>query len=87
MAVSSDDLRRYLDGHRRAEARLRAETLQRLRLLTEGEAREEYTSLWRVWETSRFAGDQAALDRLAIADRVALRRRLRPAAKHRERTV
>ncbi len=75
MDVSRADLRRYLDGHRAADARLREETLRRLPLLTLEEARSEYDSLCRVWEASRGSGDETASDRRAIQDRVALRRR------------
>lgn len=74
--VSRDELRRFLRGHRVAEARLREETLRRLASLSVEEARAEYDSLCRVWETSRMLGDRAALDRRAIQERVALRRRL-----------
>lgn len=76
MPVSREDVQRYLDGHRAAEARLREEALRRLRSLTVDEARAEYDSLCRVWEASRALADQVALDRRAIEDRVALRRRL-----------
>lgn len=71
-----EDVQRYLVGHRAAGARLRAETLRRLRVLTVEEARAEYDSLCEVWEASRALGDQKALDRQAIAERIALRRRL-----------
>jgi len=74
--VSRADLRRFLDGHRTAAARLREEALRRLAPLTVDEARAEYDSLCRVWEASRALADQVALDRRAIEDRVALRRRL-----------
>jgi len=76
MAVSGVDLKQYLDGHRRAERVLRAETFRRLASLTVELARDEYDSLCRVWETSRALADSAALDRRAIQERVALRRRL-----------
>lgn len=76
MRVSRDDLKRFLDGHRAANARLREEALRRLPLLSVDEARAEYDSLCRVWETSRALGDGTALDRRAIRERVALRRRL-----------
>ncbi len=76
MAVSGADLKQYLDGHRRAERVLRAETLRRLASLTVEQARDEYDSLCRVWEMSRALADPAALDRRAIQARVALRRRL-----------
>lgn len=84
MAISRQDVLRYLSGHRRAEARLRRETWRRLAALTVAEARAEYASLWQAWQASRAGGDQAALDRRAIQDRVALRRRL---AARRERPV
>ncbi len=74
--VSREDLDRFLQGHRTADALLREQTLRRLSSLTVEEARVEYDSLCAVWEMSRGTGDQAALDRWAIADRVALRRRL-----------
>ena len=74
--VSRDDLKRFLDGHRAADARLRRETLRRLPTLSVEAARAEYDALWRVWERTRTHGDVAALDRRAIQDRVALRRRL-----------
>ena len=74
--VSRDDLKRFLDGHRAADARLREQTLRRLPAVSVDDARAEYDSLCRVWETSREQGDTAALDRRAIQERVALRRRL-----------
>jgi len=75
MGVSRADLRRYLDGHRAADAHLRKETLRRLPMLSLEEARAEYDSLCRVWEASRGSGDEARIDRRAIQDRVTLRRR------------
>ncbi len=74
--VSRRDLERFLNGHRAADARLREETLRRLASLTVDEARVEYDSLCRVWEASRSPGGESALDRRAIEDRVAFRRRL-----------
>jgi hypothetical protein len=71
-----EDVQRFLAGHRAADVRLRREALRRLRRLTVEEARAEYDALYRVWEASRAFGDRAALDRRAIADRIALRRRL-----------
>lgn len=76
MAVSGADLKRYLDGHRRAERVLRAETLRRLASLTVEQSRAEYDSLCRVWEVSRARADSAGLDRRVIQERVALRYRL-----------
>ena len=76
MAVSGADLKGYLDGHRRAERVLRAETLRRVASLTVEQARDEYDSLCRVWEVSRALGDSAGLDRRAIQEHVALRHRL-----------
>jgi len=76
MPVTREDLRRYLDGHRIAAARLRAEALRRLASLTVDEARDEYDSLCRVWEASGAHADGRALDRRAIADRITIRRRL-----------
>lgn len=74
--VSRDDLKRFLDGHRAADARLRRETLRRLATLSVDDARAEYDALCRIWDNTRTLGDIAALDRRAIQDRVALRRRL-----------
>lgn len=74
--VSRDDLKRFLEGHRVADARLRGDTLRQLESLTVDEARADYDSLCRVWEASRALDDGSALDRRAIQDRVALRRRL-----------
>jgi hypothetical protein len=71
-----EDVRRYLAGHRAADVRLRREALRRLRSLAVEEARAEYDALCQVWEASQAFGDRAALDRRAIADRIALRRRL-----------
>lgn len=76
MAISPDDLRRFLDGHRAADRVLRQQTLTRLRSLTVEQARAEYDSLVRLWEASGAREDQGGLDRRTIEDRVALRRRL-----------
>ena len=76
MTVSRADLRRFLDGHRAADARLREETLRKLPALSIDEARAEYDSLCRVWETSRLVGDAGRLDPASIEQRIALRRRL-----------
>jgi len=76
VTVSRADLRRFLDGHRAADARLREETLRKLPALSTDEARAEYDSLCRVWETSRLAADAGRLDHGAIDERIALRRRL-----------
>ena len=76
MMISGADLKRYLDGHRRAERVLRAETLRRLASLTVEQARDEYDSLCRVWEMSRALDDPAGPNRRAFPERVALRRRL-----------
>jgi len=75
--VSRHDLMRFLDGHRTADAVLRRMSLERVVALTVDEARTEYDSLCRVWEASRAGGNDRALDARSIADRVALRRRLR----------
>jgi hypothetical protein len=76
MVVSSADLRQYLDGHRRAERVLRAETLRRLASLTVEQSRDEYDSLCQVWDMSGALEDPAGLDRREIQERVALRRRI-----------
>ncbi len=74
--ISREDLTRFVDGHRAAEAHIREETVKRLRLLTVDEARAEYESLCHVWETAvRSPADEQAINRLGIEDRVALRRR------------
>lgn len=74
--VSPDDLKRFLEGHRAANTRLREEALRRLASLSVEAARAEYDSLCRVWEASRAPDEEAALDARAIQERVALRRRL-----------
>ncbi|HET7875891.1 MAG TPA: hypothetical protein VFN71_10230 [Methylomirabilota bacterium] len=76
MPVSGEDLRRFLEGHRVADRLLREEELRRVRSLTVEAAREEYDMLWRLWAASPKDGDQAALDRRGIEERVALRRKL-----------
>jgi hypothetical protein len=76
MPVNCDDLKRCLEGHRIAAARLRAETLRRLRFLTVDQAREEYDSMSRVWEASSAPPDDPAVDRHEIKARVGLRRQL-----------
>jgi len=77
MAVSREDVQRFLDGHRRANDVTRAETHARLRTLTVEESQAEYDALCRVWEAGGgpVAGREA-LDRLVLRDRLALRRRL-----------
>lgn len=50
--------------------------LRRLPALSVDAARAEYDSLCRVWETSRRPAEEAAIDRRAIEDRVAFRRRI-----------
>jgi hypothetical protein len=76
VTVSRADLRRFLDGHRAADALLREEMLRKLPAMSTDESRAEYDSLCRVWETSRLAADASRLDPGAIEERVALRRRL-----------
>jgi hypothetical protein len=76
MPVSSEALRQFLDGHRAAGRLLRRQTLRQLALLTEDESRAEYDALCRVWEASGSIEASPALDRRALEDRVALRRRL-----------
>lgn len=74
--ISRTDLHRFLESHRAAAARLREEMLRKLPALSIEQARVEYDSLCRVWETSRLADAVGALDRAAIEERIALRRRL-----------
>lgn len=50
MAVSREDVQRFLDGHRRANDVTRAETHARLRTLTVEQSQAEYDALCRVWE-------------------------------------
>jgi hypothetical protein len=76
VSVRPEDLRRFLVGHRAAARRLRAETLRALRDLTVEQAREEYDRLCAVWREPESPGERRALDRLALRDRVALRRKL-----------
>ncbi len=76
MPVSPEALRQFLEGHRAAERLLRRQILRKLALLTEEESRAEYDSLCRVWEASGPDEGGPALDRRAVEDRMALRRRL-----------
>lgn len=76
MPVSAEDLRRFLQGHRVAGARLRQERLRRVAALTVDAARAEYESLCRTWERFRALGDDDVLDQRAVQERVRLRRRL-----------
>jgi hypothetical protein len=76
VSVRPEDLRRYRRGHHAAAVRLRAETLRALADLTVEQAREEYDRLCAVWREPESPEERRALDRLAIRDRVALRRKL-----------
>lgn len=72
---TAPDLRDHLDRLRRGHTILRALRLRELCTLTADESRAQYDALVRLWEAQR-AALGAALDRRAIGDRVALRRRL-----------
>ena len=76
MAISSEALRQFLDGHRVAERLLRRQTLRRLARLSEDESRAEYDSLCLVWEASAAQDTGPLLRRRALEDRLTLRRRL-----------
>jgi len=48
--LRKEDIQAFVEGHRRAAELLKAERKKRLASLTPEEAREEFLSLWRVWE-------------------------------------
>lgn len=76
MAVSKEDLKRFVEGHRVFNALVREETWRRLATLTVDEAREEYDALCRLWEANPARGDLSDLDRVGIGELVKFRQRL-----------
>ena len=75
MDSTRPDVRDHLERLRRGLAVLRDRRLRELRTLSIDEARAQYDALVRTWHAQRAdLGD--ALERRAIAQRVALRRRL-----------
>jgi hypothetical protein len=75
MDPSRADVRDHLERLRRGHAILRDLRLRQLRELSEADSRAQYDRLVRTWQAQ--AGDRdPALDRRAIEQRVALRRRL-----------
>ncbi len=83
MAVSKEDLKRFVEGHRVFNALVREETWRRLATLTIEEAREEYDALCRLWESNPTRDDLGDLDRVQINELAELRRRLDLAARRR----
>lgn len=83
MAVSKEDLKRFVEGQRVLNALVREETWLRLATLTVEEAREEYDGLCRLWESNPVRHELGDLDRLRIDELVKLRQRLDLAARRR----
>ena len=81
MAVSKEDLRRFVAGQRVANALVREETWRRLAMLTVEEARKEYDELCRLWESNPARHDLGDLDRLRVDELVKCRQRLDLAAR------
>jgi len=85
VALSREDVKRFIDGHRVLNALVRAGTWRRLAMLTVEEARQEYDALCQVWESDPTRHELGDLDRLRIDELVTLRRRLDVAARRRRR--
>ena len=83
MAVSKEDLKRFVEGQRVANAMVREETWRRLATLTVEEARDEYDELCRLWESSPAHHDLGDLDRMRMGELVKVRQRLDLAARRR----
>jgi len=83
MAVSKEDLKRFVEGQRVVNALVREETWRRLATLTVEEAREEYDGLRRLWESNPARHDLGDLDRIKIDELVKLRQRLDLVARRR----
>lgn len=75
MAISKEDLKRFVEGQRAVNALVREETWRRLAALTLEEAREEYDGLCRLWESNPARHDLGDLDRMRIDELVKLRQR------------
>jgi len=56
--LRKEDIQAFVEGHRRAAELLKAERKKRLASLTPEEAREEFLSLWRVWERMAKGGER-----------------------------
>lgn len=83
MAVSKEDLKKFVEGQRVVNALVREEAWRRLATLTVQEAREEYDALCRLWESNSARSDLGDLDRMRIDELVKLRHRLDLAARRR----
>ncbi len=83
MAVSKEDLRRFVEGQRAFNALVQEETWRRLATLTVEEARQEYEALCQLWESNPVRHDLGDLDRMRIAMLVTLRQRMDLAARKR----
>ena len=83
MAVSKEDLKRFVEGHRVANALVLEATWRRLATLSVEEAREEYDGLCRLWESSPARHDLGDLDRIRVEELVKLRQRLDLVARRR----
>ncbi len=56
--LRKEDIQAFVEGLRRAAELLKAERKKRLASLTPEEAREEFLSLWRVWERMAKGGER-----------------------------
>lgn len=83
MAVSKDELKRFVEGQRVVNALVREETWRRLATVTVEEAREEYDGLCRLWESNPTRHDLGDLDRIRIDELMRLRQWLDLAARRR----
>jgi hypothetical protein len=75
MAVSKEDLKRFVEGQRVVNALVREETWPRLATLTVEQAQEEYDGLCRLWEWNPARHDLGDLDRMQIHELAKFRQR------------
>jgi hypothetical protein len=83
VALTKENVRRFIEGQRALNALVREETWRRLATLTVDAARQEYDALCRLWESSPARHDLGDLDRMRIHQLVRLRQRLDLAARRR----
>lgn len=83
MAVTKENLKKFVEGQRAFNALVREETWRRLKTLTVEEAREEYEALCRLWASNPARDDLGDLERMRIDELVKLRQRLDLAARRR----
>lgn len=81
MAVTREDLKRFIEGHRVVNALAREETWRRLATLSVEKARQEYDGLCRLWGSNPARHELGDLDRMRLDELVRLRQRLDLAAR------